>query len=434
MTEDITLIVVAGGAGKRLWPMTTNKALFPFFGMPLFAYTIAEVPPQIRRMVIVTSPANDRAIRAYKFPVEAATVVQKEPRGMAEAILLAREGIAGAPVVIVNVDDLIDPELLSNVIDTAKKNDVFGVIPGWKAPKHGSFGYLAFSAGRVTGIVEKPDAGREPSPYINVVCHYIADGSALLSEIEKTKSTGDDRYEKAITNLMGRHPFAFVPYEGSMAALKHPWNVLDCMDALFETMEKYRGKNVEIKSNVIIEGAVYIEDNVKIFENTKIVGPCYIGRNTIIGNNTIIRASHIGADSVIGFNCDVTRSYIGDNCWLHSNYVGDSVLEGNVSMGGGAKLANLRLDDGEISSVVGGKKIPTGRNKLGAMIASGVRIGVNASIMPGVKIGKNSFIGAGVVLDRDVAEDSFCMAKPGVTITRNLKSAPASRQDFKSKI
>jgi bifunctional UDP-N-acetylglucosamine pyrophosphorylase/glucosamine-1-phosphate N-acetyltransferase len=102
------------------------------------------------------------------------------------------------------------------------------------------------------------------------------------------------------------------------------------------------------------------------------------------------------------------------------------VLENNVSMGGGAKLANLRLDDGEISG--------TGRNKLGAMIGQGVRIGINASIMPGVKIGKNSFVGSGVILDRDLPEDSFCVAKSAYTVTKNRAQASTSREEFKKKI
>lgn len=422
MKDGSTLIVLAGGVGKRFWPFTTNKALFPFFGLPLFAHTIADVPPEISKMIIVTSPENDAAIRSFSFPIETATVVQKEPKGMADAVLACRGVIQNKPIVIVNVDDIVDTDLLAKVLRT----DSFGAVPGWKPPAHGPFGYLSISGDRVTRIIEKPREGSEPSPYANIVCHYIADGSLFIEELGKTQSTADDVYEKALSALMTRHEFTFVPYEGPLAALKYPWHVLDVMNVLFERIEKHKGKNVSIKENVSIEGDVLIEDNVKIFENTKIVGPCYIGANTIIGNNCIIRASHIGADSVIGFNSDVTRSYLGDNTWLHSNYVGDSVLEGNISMGAGATLANLRLDDGDIKG--------TGRNKLGALIGKGVRIGVNASIMPGVKIGKNTFVGSGVVLDKDLPADSFCAMKPGYVVTKNLKSAPASRESFKKNI
>lgn len=150
----------------------------------------------------------------------------------------------------------------------------------------------------------------------------------------------------------------------------------------------------------------------------------------------MVRQSYIGKDCVVGFSTDIARSYIGDHCWFHSNYVGDSVLEGNVSMGSGSVLANLRLDEGEIWSVVRGEKINTHRTKLGAMIGKNVRIGVNVSIMPGVKVGEDSMIGAGVILDKDVPEQSFCVVKNGYEIKKNTKTvhAASNRQDFLSKI
>ena len=104
-------------------------------------------------------------------------------------------------------------------------------------------------------------------------------------------------------------------------------------------------------------------------------------------------------------------------------------------MGGGAALANLRLDDGSISSHVKESPVNTSKTKLGAIIGQHVRIGVNASIMPGVKIGKGSFIGSGVVLDRDVPEESFCIVKGAYTVSRNrTPSSSLSRDAFKKLI
>ncbi len=414
MKHNMTLIVLAGGVGKRFWPLTTSKALFPFFGSPLFAHTIGDVPEAVSQMIIVTNPANDAAVRSFRFPIPTSTVVQKEPKGMGNAILAARDGITG-PVLIVNVDDVVDPELLSRVVNTK----AFGAVPGWKPDRHLEAGYLAIENGRVQGIAEKPKEADRPSPYANIVCHYIADAGEFIAELATTAGGTDDVYERALTKLMARREFQFVPYDGHFAPLKYPWNVLDALAIFLDTMPAHKGKNVWIGKNVIIDGPVFLEDNVKIFENTKIVGPCYIGKNTVIGNNNIIRESHIGADCVTGFSTDITRSYVGDTCWFHENYIGDSVLEGNISMGGGAKLANLRLDDGQIGR--------SGRTKLGAVIAAGVRIGINASVMPGVKIGKNTFVGSGVVLDKDMPENSFCIAKPGYVVRKNTKTAPARK-------
>ena len=104
-------------------------------------------------------------------------------------------------------------------------------------------------------------------------------------------------------------------------------------------------------------------------------------------------------------------------------------------MGSGSVLANLRLDEGEISSQVSGNRIATHRTKLGSMIGKGVRIGVNASIMPGIKIGANSLIGAGLVIDRDIPDNSFCVQKSTFEIKQNTRTnEPGKRDAFKSKL
>jgi bifunctional UDP-N-acetylglucosamine pyrophosphorylase/glucosamine-1-phosphate N-acetyltransferase len=73
-------------------------------------------------------------------------------------------------------------------------------------------------------------------------------------------------------------------------------------------------------------------------------------------------------------------------------------------MGYGAVTANYRLDHAIIPSVIGGERLDTGRDKLGAMIGADVRIGVNASTMPGVKLGANAWLGSNLPLNRDLKD------------------------------
>ena len=425
MKKNLTLVVLAAGIGKRFWPLSANKTLFPFFGKPLFRFP-GQIPGQITNIVIVSDLENADRFRETETPVAKKVVIQPEAAGMADAVLCAKNELSGGSAIILIADDVAQTGLLEQLVAKAASTNASGVLIGWKTPAYFPGGYLGLANDRVMSIEEKPGAGNEPSPYVNIFAQYIEDADLLLAQLSRTRSAADDVYEKALSVLMKTHEFVMLPYDGRFASLKYPWHVLDVMDVLLGELKSYKGKDVVIKDNVILEGPVYIDDGVKIFENTKITGPCYIGKNTIIGNNNIIRHSHIGAGCVTGFNTDIARSYIGDNCWFHGNYIGDSVLEGNVSMGSGARLANLRLDDGEIKG--------TGRNKLGAMIGTGVRIGVNASIMPGLKIGKDSFIGSGVVLAQDLPDNSFCMAKPVYEITKNQKTASASRDKFKQKI
>lgn len=436
--NKLTAVVLGGGTASRFWPFRTSKTLFPFFGKTLFDFSVlASLPREVDSVVIISNNENQQAVKALKLPKPTVTVLQSQPLGMADAILSAAGELQDRRLLVIIADDVADPKLLTNVLSFARRQTkAFAVLPGWKTQGYFPGGYLRVDRNRVLGIVEKPQPDTIPSPYVAISGQYISDSNLLLSELKRVGSS-DDAYEQALTMLAVRQNILCMPYEGAFSSLKFPWNVLDTLEVLFAMHGTiHKGRNVEIKSNVVIEGQVYLGDNVKIYENTKIIGPCFIGAGTIIGNNTIIRQSHIGRDCVMGFNTDITRSYVGDNCWFHSNYIGDSVLMGDISMGSGAVLANLRLDDGEIFSVVKGVKTATGKTKLGAMVGTGVRIGVNASIMPGVKIGDGTFIGSGVLLDRDIEENSFVSpVKNSYTVSPNeILGRSASREEFKKKL
>lgn len=434
MKKDLVAVVLAGGAGSRFWPITTNKLLLPFLGSRFIDFSVGDIlPREVTRMVIIASSDNKKTIDSMQFGVPSVTILQHRPMGMADALLSASSELQHCRLLIIIADDLLDKNILNTVAGYAKKETVFGALPGWKAKTYFPGGYIKTAQNRIIEIVEKPGVGKEPSDFVAISGHYIADSDELLKELRTSKSDGDDVYERALSSLMQHETFQMVPYEGSFVSLKYPWQVLSVMEHLMGTrLRPHRGKNVEIRDSVIIEGNVYIDDGVRIFEHTKIVGPCYIGKNTIIGNNNLIRHSHIGTNCVSGFNTDITRSYIGDHCWFHSNYIGDSVLEGNISMGSGTVLANLKLDEGAIASSVKGDRIDTALQRFGAVIGRGVRLGVNVSVMPGMKIGSRSFIGAGVILDKDVPEQSYCWANAGYTITKNIKTVtPRDADQFK---
>lgn len=435
MNRELVAVVLAGGTGKRFWPLTIDKNLFPFFGKTFFEHAVARaLPKEVSRVVVVANDSNAPFYRGFKFSVPHDVVVQASAQGMADAVLSASSRLEGVSLLVVIADDLTEQSMLESVVNKAQSSDVFGALPGWKTKRYFPGGYLVVDGGKVKSIMEKPGEGNEPSPYVYISGQYFRESELLLHVLKDVSSDRDDVYEKALTTLMKKEVFVMAPYEGSFASLKYPWNVLDIMGILLEHFDGKQGKNVDIRSNVVIEGNVVFGDNVKVFENTKIVGPCYIGKNTVIGNNNIIRDSHIGANCVTGFTTDITRSYIGDDCWFHSNYIGDSVLESNVSLGSGTVLANLRLDEGEIYSVVKGERVNTRRTKLGAIIGKNVRIGVNTSIMPGVKIGANSMMGAGLMIDRDIPEGSFVTGGTLMTITKNTRVIKGDRASFKQKL
>lgn len=425
------IIVLAGGEGKRMWPIQTDKCLLPFLGKPLLYHNLKLITDNLKgELVIITSPQNKdqvtkiaQEVPSSKFQV----IIQKEPKGMADAILSGKSEVEGE-VLVVNAEDILDGAAFAKA--TAAEGEV--VFVAKKIDKYFSGGYIKGEGGRVKGIVEKPGEGNEPSNMVKLVVDYFKDGKKLVEYLEKAESEVDDVYEKALDLMISDGmDVRFTKYDGMWIPLKYPWQILDILEYFLLGFEQQISSHSNVSEKAIITGNVVIEDGAKVFEGAVIKGPCYIGKNVIVGNNSMIRESDLEEGCVTGFNSDITRSYIGANSWFHTNYIGDSVLEGDFGMGSGAVLANLRLDDHTIR--VGEEKQDSGRHKLGLIAGKGSRVGVNASTMPGARVGKNSLVGPGVVLYGDVQDNKKVLVKQELEITDH-SPALTSYEQFRDKL
>lgn len=440
MTKKITAILLAGGESSRFWPLQ-EKSLFPFLGKPLLLWhyeTLLELG--FTEVIVVANSQNKEKLTSIRVPTGLTVkIVAQRGNGQVQAILSTQKFLEETPILVLNSSDIYANSFLLKLIEKQKKYSGAAYLGAIKTGSYFPGGYLRFNADdSVAEIIEKPQMGTEPSDIVRVLADLFPRGKQLVEALKQHADDATSGYEQGINQLIaqGLKLEAVVASPNEWKYLKYAWHVLEVTETLLGSITSQNiGQSVKIAKHVVLEGPMTIEDNVKISDFTKIIGPCYIGKNTIIGNNNIIRASHLGADCVTGFNTDIARSYIGNNCWFHSNYIGDSVLEGNASLGSGAVLANLRLDEREIVSKVKGEKVNTMRNKLGALIGTGVRIGVNASIMPGIKIGSNSLVGAGVILDQDLANDSFCLARSQLVVTKNNIAVPnGTRKEFKKQL
>lgn len=447
------IIILAGGEGKRMWPIQVDKCLIPFLGRPLLYHNLkklkthlegvsldsardkrAHLPGGLVEFIIVANPQSKEKISqvARDLGLNVQIAVQHEPKGMADAILSAKDLLAGE-VLIVNAEDILEPKVFEGVLGI--EGEV--VIAGLKVEKYFPGGYIENVKGqrsKVKGIVEKPGEGNEPSDMLKLVADYFKDGKKLLeylekaaTNLEKAATNNDDAYEVVLDQMIKDGvDVKFSKYDGIWIPLKYPWHVLDILEHFLSGIEQQISPEATVSEKATIAGRVVIEEGAKIFEGAAIKGPCYIGKNVIVGNNSMVRNSDLEEGTVTGFNSDITRSYVGPNCWFHTNFVGDSVLEEDFGMGSGAVLANLRLDGQTIRE--------TGKNKHGLMAGKGVRMGVNASTMPGVKVGSNSLIGPGVVLKEDLGENQKITVKKESYEIKNYESSPTKYDQFRNKL
>ena len=152
------------------------------------------------------------------------------------------------------------------------------------------------------------------------------------------------------------------------------------------------------------EGFIYISSNVKIiggiFDLTK--GSIFIGENsdvqgawicgpTIIGKKTVIRpGAYFRENVIVGNNCTMRGELkntvvMNDADFPHPSYLGDSICGNKTHFGNQATAANVNIFGGKasIKIKVDGKKIDTGRRKIGIIMGDKSQVGCNSVSDPG---------------------------------------------------
>ncbi|NWG16322.1 MAG: NTP transferase domain-containing protein [Chloroflexi bacterium] len=415
MAEVPVLIILAGGASSRMWPLR-EKSLLRFGTEPLLVSQLQRYRALgFQQAIVVANPENRDDITGLLNQVGGMTVqvaVQPEPRGMGDAILRAEPLLAGrgpTALYINQVHDVVDDSLHRALLDAYRDNPDATYLAGYETPDYFPGGYLIVTGeGRITGMVEKPGAANRPSNLVSIVAHIHQDAGRLFDALRAEyagEAASDDHYERAMDGLMKTQFYRVVPYTGVWSALKYPWHVLDVMNVF---LSQIRGQQVAesafVAKTATLVGDVFIGEGAKIFPGAAVVGPAYVGAHTIVGNNSLVRNSMVLNHCEVGFTTEIARSYVADGCAMHACRVLDSVFAPGVNFSAGCTTANLRIDRGPVPSVVKGQKLDTGRDKLGAIIGRGAFLAVDVMTMPGVKIGEGAQVGPGTHVIRDVAD------------------------------
>jgi NDP-sugar pyrophosphorylase family protein len=427
MATTPILIILAGGASSRMWPLR-EKSLLRFGTESLLVSQLMRYRALgFQEAVIVANPENQVDITQLVSQISTMNVrivVQPEPKGMGDALLRAESALAGrfdSPIYINQVHDVVEDRLHIDLLAAYNADPTGSYLAGYVMESYFPGGYLIVDgSGRISGMVEKPAPENRPSNLVNIVAHIHANAGRLFEAIRAEYARDiptDDHYERAMDNLMKTQVFRVVPYNGQWSALKFPWHVLDVMNYYLNQINgQIVAESAFVASTASLVGNVYIGERVKIFPGAAVVGPAYIGADTVLGNNSLVRGSMVLNHCEVGFTTEIARSYVSDHCSMHACRVLDSVFAPNVNFSAGCTTANLRIDRKAVSSVVKGTKLSTGRDKLGAIIGANAFIGVDAMTMPGVKIGENAQVGPGTHVRHDVKNGHRVYVKQEIQI------------------
>jgi len=415
------VVVLAAGQSKRMKPVG-DKNFLSFLGKPLILHQLEMLKEAGFDDVVVVAGSHN-VDRVNNVCTGAEVVVQANfDAGMKNAVLAAKDFLEAEPVLIFSSNDVVDLEAFELVMKAYEAGEADSYILGKKVSGYFPGGYLETDGSVITGIVEKPGAGNEPSNLVNLVVHLHGDGKKLVEYLEEVESDSDDHYEVALDKMIkDGTKIQAVEYEGFWQPIKFPWHVHKVFEHLISRTDLESSKDVEVATSAVFNGKVILGTGVRVFDGAVINGPAYIGAGSVVATNSFVRNSQVGEKCVIGFGTEVARSFLGHDVWRHSNYVGDSVIGNNVSFGAGTVTGNLRLDEAEVGE--------SGSSKFGLVTGDDVRAGINVSFMPGVRIGNRSFIGAGIVVGQDIEDGKYVRGSFELKISDN-KSSVEKRDKF----
>lgn len=350
-------LVISGGKGSRLRPFTYTgaKQMVPIANKPILFYVIEHlVQAGITDIHIIISPETGDQIRTETgdgthFGASIGYIVQPQPGGIAQAIALAEEAMAGHPFVAFLGDNFLTHGIVPIVERFATSADDACIMLK-KVPDARQFGVAQFDGERLVKVVEKPE---QPPSDLAVIGIYMFTSNVFEAiRSIKPSSRGELEITDTIQWLLdeGKGVRAEV-VEGEWIDTGRHDDLLSANRIVLESIPDNRADG-DVDEHSKLHGRVVLQKGSRLI-NSVVSGPAIIGERTIIEN------AYIGPFTSIDRDCHIRESEIAGSVVLENTTIAQlghriehSLIGRNVElMGDDRKPRGYQLILGDFSRV-----------------------------------------------------------------------------------
>ncbi|WP_417620874.1 glucose-1-phosphate thymidylyltransferase RfbA [Parasphingorhabdus sp.] len=205
MTKQRKGIILAGGSGTRLYPITIgiSKQLLPIYDKPMIYYPLSVLMlAGIREIAIITTPEDQAQFIGLlgdgsQWGISLSYIVQPAPEGLAQAYTLTEEFLDGAPSAMILGDNIFYGHGLSKLMAEADARESGGTVFGYHVSDPERYGVVDMdNDGNAVQIIEKP--ANPPSNYAVTGLYFLDSKASERARAVKPS----DRGELEITTLL----------------------------------------------------------------------------------------------------------------------------------------------------------------------------------------------------------------------------------------
>ncbi|NJE05695.1 glucose-1-phosphate thymidylyltransferase [Thermococcus sp. M36] len=329
-------LILSGGHGTRLRPLTYSqqKQLIPVANKPVLFYAIEDViEAGIHEIGIIVGPNKEQVMETVKrvdWDAEIEFIYQGEPKGLAHAILVAKDFLGDDDFVMYLGDNILREGIVRHREHFENGNFDASILLQ-EVPNPQQFGVVELSEDGKTirRLVEKP---RVPPSNLALVGIYFFK-PVIHEAVRNIKPSWRNELEitDAIQWLIDHgYRVGWTKVQNWWKDTGKPEDILDANRLILDDIKT----DVRIHTNARIHGRVVIGEGTVIDEDTVIKGPVVIGKNVRIMN------SYIGPYTSIGDNVVIENTEIEDSIILEGSEIRNAGRIVESLIGRGVKIIN----------------------------------------------------------------------------------------------